>query len=274
MHILAAADPRLPSVELGRIVRVGPRSPAVSDNGSLAARSGGSPARKVDNNDGSKDPKRKGYQVDCLNQIKGDDYDVPRVIISLALEKHQTLSSDSCQKWLTVCPTLVKYATVEAAYQSFSTLVLLSIPVFIWNLLPDDPACSFVGYVTSPNIFKAISVSQVKVPAAVQVPMEDTLSHKETNINENKYESHPPSISCERCQKAKIKCDGSQPCCNKCKMAGRICHCNPRTGGKRPIPEEYVKALESGFVSRSPPLFIYVSPYYYAHILFALEPSS
>lgn len=96
--------------------------------------------------------KRKRYQQESLDDIVDGHFGVSRVIISLALEEKQTLNSESGQKWLASFPALVKYAKIEGVYKSFSTLVLLSIPVFIWDFLPDNLGCSFVAYVTSPNM--------------------------------------------------------------------------------------------------------------------------
>lgn len=152
IHIVATADPRLPSIELGRrpaiaeLATMNEKPPCtmaqvnISDKAPVVGEGSGSPL------------KRKEYHPESLNDLVGNDYRVPRVIISLALDENQTLSSKMCQKWLASCPTLVKFATVEAVFKSFSTLVLLSIPVLIWDLLPEDPACVFVGYATSPNM--------------------------------------------------------------------------------------------------------------------------
>jgi hypothetical protein len=80
------------------------------------------------------------------------DYQVPHVLISIALEGDQgSLDTTSCRRWLADFPALVKYATVEGVYKGFSTLITLSVPVMVWDLLPDNPACSFIGYVISPN---------------------------------------------------------------------------------------------------------------------------
>jgi hypothetical protein len=76
----------------------------------------------------------------------------PHVLISLALDEDQTLDTKACSDWLASFPALAKYAKVESAYKSYSTLLLLSVPVVIWDLLPEDAACSFVGYVASGNL--------------------------------------------------------------------------------------------------------------------------
>lgn len=80
------------------------------------------------------------------------DYKIPHVLISIALEEDQeTLDALSCRRWLLDFPALAKYATVEGVYRGFSTLITLSLPVMVWDLLPNHPACSFIGYIVSPN---------------------------------------------------------------------------------------------------------------------------
>lgn len=85
--------------------------------------------------------------------LKGD-YKVPHVLISVALEEDQgILDAVSCRRWLADFPALVKYATVEGVYKGYSTLVTVSIPVMVWDMLQDHPACLFIGYVVSPNMY-------------------------------------------------------------------------------------------------------------------------
>lgn len=59
---------------------------------------------------------------------------------------------------------------VEAVYQSHSTLLLVSVPVQVWDLLPDDPACHFVGFVTSSNM---LSVHSPRVHIKPKAPASD-----------------------------------------------------------------------------------------------------
>ena len=93
-----------------------------------------------------------GYENVLAACRPNGDYLVPHVLISIALEGDQgSLDTVSCRRWLADFPALVKYATVEGVYKGFSTLMTLSVPVMIWDLLPEHPACSFIGYVVSPN---------------------------------------------------------------------------------------------------------------------------
>ena len=49
-------------------------------------------------------------------------------------------------------PTVGEMVKVEAIFPSYSTLLIISVPLQIWDMLPDHPACSFVGYTSGPNI--------------------------------------------------------------------------------------------------------------------------
>ncbi|PVH89064.1 hypothetical protein DL98DRAFT_648355 [Cadophora sp. DSE1049] len=91
--------------------------------------------------------------INPLTDVKPNgEYRVPHVLISIALEGDQgTLDAATCRRWLGDFPALAKYATVEGVYKSYSTLLTLSIPLTIWDLLPNDPACSFIGYIVTPN---------------------------------------------------------------------------------------------------------------------------
>lgn len=80
-------------------------------------------------------------------------YETPHVLISVAIEEDQPdLDVKKTAQWLESIPFLAKWTKVECAFPSYSTLLVLSLPVVIWNMLPDHPACSFIGYVTAPNL--------------------------------------------------------------------------------------------------------------------------
>jgi len=77
---------------------------------------------------------------------------LPHVIISVALETDQALDMKSFEAWVKQFPALATYAKIQGVYKGYSTLVLLALPIVIWNLLPEDPACNFVGYVRTDNL--------------------------------------------------------------------------------------------------------------------------
>lgn len=80
------------------------------------------------------------------------DPDCPKVLISIALEKDQLLGQDEWTEWLKSVPALVNNVTVEGVFKSDSTLYLLSLPVAVWDMLPENRAISFIGFVRSTNM--------------------------------------------------------------------------------------------------------------------------
>lgn len=87
-------------------------------------------------------------------------FKTPHVLISVALEEDQPdLDSKRTARWLESIPFLAKWAKVECVFPSYSSLLVLSVPVPIWNMLPDHPACFFIGYVTGPNLVVSSSLS-------------------------------------------------------------------------------------------------------------------
>ncbi|KAI0453285.1 hypothetical protein F5B21DRAFT_292461 [Xylaria acuta] len=77
---------------------------------------------------------------------------VPHVMISLALEDDQNLNIDDWERWLAAIPALAKYAQVQGVFKSHSTLLLVSLPVMVWDMLPDHPACNFIAFIRSNNL--------------------------------------------------------------------------------------------------------------------------
>jgi hypothetical protein len=103
-----------------------------------------------------------------LSSVSSDGrYKVPHVLITLQLEENQPLDARQCARWLDKFPLLAKWVKVEAVFPSYSTLMILSIPMPIWDLLPDHPACSFIGYIISLKL-EGLSMSE-EVPT-VEVP--------------------------------------------------------------------------------------------------------
>jgi hypothetical protein len=95
------------------------------------------------------------YDKDSLlNILDNGDTALPHVIITVALEEepHSTLDFGLWKRWLEQFPALAKYVKVQGVYKSNSTLMILSIPVIVWNWIPEDPACIFIGYIHSDNI--------------------------------------------------------------------------------------------------------------------------
>lgn len=141
VHYISSSAPRPASIELSRI-RVSdevanslPYSPRLSDAEKQQAAS-------------------QDDQTNSATSASPDgELAVPHVLISVALEEDQgAINIDSCRLWLSRFPALVKYAKIQGVFKSHSTLLLLSLPVVIWNMLPENPACSFISFIMSDNL--------------------------------------------------------------------------------------------------------------------------
>ncbi|KAI4259984.1 MAG: hypothetical protein L6R42_004264 [Xanthoria sp. 1 TBL-2021] len=76
----------------------------------------------------------------------------PKVLITIALQEEQTFHTRDWITWLEAFPAVAKSIHIESVYQSDSTFLLLLLPVAMWDLLPRDPAISFVAFVRSRNL--------------------------------------------------------------------------------------------------------------------------
>lgn len=130
----------------------------------------------------------------------------PHVLLSIALEEDQILDSGACQRWLAQCPLLAEYVTVESVFRSYSTLLLVSVPVVIWNLLPEDPACSFIGYVSSTDLTKTRSTDSY-ADAKHEITGITSFAHRAKDMEPDR--SHPPTDlpppPCLNCKYDKVK---------------------------------------------------------------------
>jgi len=79
---------------------------------------------------------------------------VPRLAFAIRLRDNfsaSELSAELFTEWLRTMPTIAAEVKVEAGFDSFSTLVIVSIPIYLSAYLPCDPAIISLGPVTSPN---------------------------------------------------------------------------------------------------------------------------
>jgi hypothetical protein len=86
---------------------------------------------------------------------------LPHVLISVALVEGQVLNIKAFSDWLASFPALARYASVQSAYQSYSTLLIVSLPVVVWDLLPASLACNFIGYVQSTDMLAKRSREEI-----------------------------------------------------------------------------------------------------------------
>jgi len=125
-------------------------------------------------------PNRKMSPFYSLSQDKR--YRVSHVLISISLEEDQPqLDSENCTRWFASMPFLA--ADVEV-FPSCSTLMIMSIPLPVWNMFPDHPACSFIEYVTAPKLKNTGFPREICDSEVTQINQETTAasSHGDTDV--------------------------------------------------------------------------------------------
>jgi hypothetical protein len=150
----------------------------------------------------------------------------PHVIMSVALEEDQLLDLDRFQNWMRTFPALAKYAKIEGVYHSHSTLVLVSVPVIVWNMLPENPAYNFVGYARSTNLMEP--------SAPIQILNETSTSWAQDDVS-----SHGSWDSLETMVPGKTSILKSGLFAKYFALEGEIAHSAPPTPPKRPSSQKY-----------------------------------
>ncbi|KAI1378340.1 hypothetical protein F4677DRAFT_391729 [Hypoxylon crocopeplum] len=135
VHFMMTANHKAPSIEIARILSADTRPPSPPQEPGYDATS---------SNGRSADPQ------DVVGSEPNED--VPHVMLSLALEEDQRLNINDWEQWLSNIPAIAKYVKVQGVFKSHSTLLLLSMPVMIWDLLPENLACNFVAFIRSNNL--------------------------------------------------------------------------------------------------------------------------
>ena len=180
IHIVSTSDPKARSVELcPRLMPGATGDESSPQSGEIRGRGAVLSAMESRVSGGSLDATRSSFIASFIatpaTPAKGDDsYSMasivraldngntllPHVLISLALEEEQQLDFEQWRRWLQDFPALAKLAKVQGIYKSNSTLLILSVPVVVWDWIPNDPACSFIGYVHSQNLLEIPSVKK------------------------------------------------------------------------------------------------------------------
>ncbi|SPJ72866.1 uncharacterized protein FTOL_02595 [Fusarium torulosum] len=139
VHFMMTSNHKAPSIEMSRMSRGDNLpSPELLPMPTIAHETGRAPdSAPVSRND---------YMFTEPNE------DTPHVMISLALEDDQRLDVNAWEQWLGAFPAMAKYVKVQGVFKSHSTMLLVSMPVSIWDLLPEDHATSFVAFIRSNNL--------------------------------------------------------------------------------------------------------------------------
>ena len=93
--------------------------------------------------------KRKFSETDMSQEPK---MSAPQILLAIRLDKEEIDIAAWKECLLRQLPSEAQSIKIEGIYKSFSTLLLLSVPLWVWNLLPSNTAYSFVGFITSNNL--------------------------------------------------------------------------------------------------------------------------
>ena len=101
-----------------------------------------------------------------------------KVLLAIRVDK-SPFSKDDWVEWIRNVPANARDIHIEGIWDSFSTLILLRMPIEVWNLLPEHPAYSFVGFCTSQNLALEQTPSDLYTPYGedsnpVLTPSEDS----------------------------------------------------------------------------------------------------
>ncbi|ETS80329.1 hypothetical protein PFICI_07858 [Pestalotiopsis fici W106-1] len=144
----------------------------------------------------------------------------PRVVLSISLtEDIRADDAESCRRWLTDFPLPTEDITVEAVFKSFSTVVLISVALEIWDVLPEIPGCNFVCYSQSKNLLghpltphstqkHSVTFTQ---PDSWWPPTENNQRHGIAHQPDNSFERKPMSVPAESIFLGKSVTKSSRP---------------------------------------------------------------
>lgn len=158
VHFMMTSDHKAASIEFSRLIPQAMRLPAPPRQSSTPR------------SDRFLGDDREGPNNELVIANEPDE-DNPHVLISLALEDDQQLDLDAWEQWLAAFPALAKHCKVQGLFKSHSTTLLVSLPVMIWDLLPDDPACSFVTFIRSNNLLLSKTTREQGATAPTGIPV-------------------------------------------------------------------------------------------------------
>lgn len=115
-----------------------------------------------------------------------------RVLLAVRLEEDFFDADDTDKvrtwcEWLRNIPQGTRDVKVQGVYKSLSTLMIISMPAAVWNLLPNNGAYSFIGFVGSDNLAPGLPANE---DAAALVPvLESSRNHTDDDNRQNENNS-------------------------------------------------------------------------------------
>ncbi|KAK3368492.1 hypothetical protein B0H63DRAFT_565172 [Podospora didyma] len=96
-------------------------------------------------------PETEGLSLASQGVIQTQWAHDPGVLIAIRLHR-DGFDVQAQAKWILEAPPGAReFIKIEGCFGSFSTLLLVRLPMQVWSLLPESAAVSFVGFVTTDN---------------------------------------------------------------------------------------------------------------------------
>jgi hypothetical protein len=95
--------------------------------------------------------------------------EVPRLALAIRFNENlrlEELSTDLFIEWLRTMPVVAQQVRVEAGFDSFSSLLIISIPISLSAYLSYNPAVSCLGPITSSNLVVPVLRRPIETPVA------------------------------------------------------------------------------------------------------------
>ena len=86
--------------------------------------------------------------------------DNPQALLTINLEDDQYLNRTDFEEWYRQFPARISSIKVYGVFKSDSTLLVISMPIMLWDSLRDDPAYRFIMFIKSENFLDSLQRSK------------------------------------------------------------------------------------------------------------------
>ena len=98
---------------------------------------------------GSNSSETQVGEVDTMVDLR---FDEPRILVCTTFVGEASPDMSSFHQWLHDAPALASIVSVEGMFLGPPTMLLISMPHSVWNIVQHDKVCCFLGYISSHNM--------------------------------------------------------------------------------------------------------------------------
>ncbi|KAE9371438.1 hypothetical protein N431DRAFT_483980 [Stipitochalara longipes BDJ] len=109
--------------------------------------------------------------------------DVPRILLAIRLEDSvspENLSVNLIKEWFRNVPLAAEEVKVEAGFGSFSSILIISLPIMLSIYIPKSASIINIGPITTPNLWERSNTDNIKVVDAAR-----DLVHRKSRLGAN-----------------------------------------------------------------------------------------